>query len=407
MTRLWLLARVALRAIARNKMRSGLTVLGIIIGVAAVITMVAIGEGASAMVQSQVASLGENVINIFPGSFHGPGGAHGGAGSSASLTEDDAQAILERVSTVKAVSPIANTHGQLIFSNQNWAASIYGVGTGYLSIRSWPLSLGSNFSETAVRGAAKVCIVGQTIVDQLFGGQDPTGQTLRISRMPFTVIGVLARKGQNSWGHDQDDVVMVPYTTVMKKLSATNRLSMILASATSSSAIPAATEDITQLLRARHRLPRDADDDFTVRTQQDVADIVGSTSKVMRVLLAAIASVSLLVGGIGIMNIMLVSVTERTREIGTRMAVGAKSWHVMLQFMAESVVLACIGGLLGIVLGFTAAQLVAHFARWPILISPQSIVLAFGFAAVIGIFFGYWPARKASRLDPIEALRYE
>ncbi|MBM3318768.1 MAG: ABC transporter permease [Candidatus Eisenbacteria bacterium] len=407
MRRLWLLLRVALRAIARNKMRSGLTVLGIIIGVAAVITMVAIGEGASTMVQSQIASMGDNIINIFPGSSVGPGGRHGGAGSASSLTEEDAAAIAQHVPTVKAVSPVAISGGQVVFGNQNWSTSIFGGNTDYLAIRSWPLAGGSHFSESAVRGAAKVCILGQTIVDQLFGGLDPVGQTIRIRRMPFTVIGVLERKGQNTWGRDQDDIIIAPYTTVMKKLSATTRLSMILASATSMADIPQATADITQLLRARHRLAPGADDDFTVRTQQDVADIAGSTARVMRVLLAAIASVSLLVGGIGIMNIMLVSVTERTREIGTRMAVGAKGWHVLVQFLAESVVLACLGGALGVALGFTAAKLVAHFARWPILIAPASVALAFGFAAVIGVFFGYWPARKASRLDPIEALRYE
>jgi putative ABC transport system permease protein len=407
MMRMLLLLRVALRAIARNKMRSGLTVLGVVIGVAAVITMVAIGEGASTMVQSQIAALGENVINIFPGSHEGPGGRHGGAGSSSSLTEDDAAAIEQFVPLVKAVAPIAMSGGQLVFGNQNWSSSVYGVGVNFLSIRRWPLTAGSNFSESAIRSGAKICILGQTVVDNLFAGESPIGQTIRIRRVPFTVVGVLERKGQNTWGHDQDDTVLAPYTTVMKKLSAATKLSMILASAASLDEVPQATEDITQLLRTRHRLPPGQDDDFTVRTQKDVADIVGSTARVMRVLLAAIASVSLLVGGIGIMNIMLVSVTERTREIGTRMAVGAKGWHVLMQFLAESVVLASIGGLMGIALGFTAAKIIARFARWPILISPESVLLAFLFAATIGVFFGYWPARKASRLDPIEALRYE
>jgi putative ABC transport system permease protein len=258
-----------------------------------------------------------------------------------------------------------------------------------------------------VRSAAKVCILGQTIVDNLFAGRNPIGETVRIRRMPFTVVGVLERKGQNTWGRDQDDVIVVPYTTVMKKFNSTTKLSMILVSATSMADIPQATEEITQLLRTRHRIPPGQDDDFTVRTQQDVADIMGSTARVMRVLLAAIASVSLLVGGIGIMNIMLVSVTERTREIGVRMAVGAKGWHVLMQFLSESVVLACFGGLIGIGIGILAAKLIARFAHWPILIAPESVVLAFAFAAVIGVFFGYWPARKASRLDPIEALRYE
>jgi len=406
MTRIWLLLRVALRAIARNKMRSGLTVLGIVIGVGAVITMVAIGEGASSMVQSQVASLGDNIVNIFPGSF-GHGGAHGGAGSAASLDEEDAQAIATRVSTIKAVSAIAQSHAQVVFGNQNWATSVMGVSPDFLAIRAWNLVLGSNFTDSAVRSGAKVCILGQTIVDNLFGTQDPIGQTIRVQKMPFTVIGVLARKGQNTWGRDQDDTILMPYTTVMKKLQGTTKLSMILASASTLAETPQATEEITQLLRARHRIPPSQDDDFTVRTQQDLADVVGSTAKVMRILLAAIASVSLLVGGIGIMNIMLVSVTERTREIGTRMAVGAKAWHVMMQFLAESVVLASLGGLAGIALGIAAAKIVGRFAHWPILVAPESVALAFLFAAAIGVFFGYWPARKASRLDPIEALRYE
>jgi putative ABC transport system permease protein len=407
MMRLYLLLRVALRAIARNKMRSGLTVLGIIIGVGAVITMVAIGEGAATMVQSQVASLGDNIVNVFPGSFMGPGGRHGGAGSASSLDEGDAEAITQYVPSVKAVSPISQTGGQVVFGNQNWSTSIFGAGVSFLDIRSWRLATGNNFTESAVRGAAKVCILGQTLVDNLFGGQDPIGQSIRIRRMPFTVIGVLERKGQNTWGRDQDDVIIVPYTTVMKKLNATTKLSMILVSATSLADIPQAADDITRLLRMRHRIPAGQDDDFTVRTQQDVADIVGSTARVMRVLLAAIASVSLLVGGIGIMNIMLVSVTERTREIGVRMAVGAKGWHVLMQFLSESVVLASFGGLIGIGIGILAAKLIAQFAHWPILIAPESVALAFAFAAAIGVFFGYWPARKASRLDPIDALRYE
>ncbi len=405
--RFWLLLRVALRAIARNKLRSTLTVLGIIIGVAAVIAMVAIGSGASSMVQAQVASLGDNIINIFPGSMRGPGGAHGGAGSSSSLTEEDVEAILAQVPEITAISPVAQSGGQIVYGAQNWSTSIFGAGVDYLQIRRWAVVSGTNFNDSAVRSSAKVCILGQTVVDNLFGTTNPIGQTIRIKKMPFTVIGVLDKKGQNTWGRDQDDIVMMPYTTCMKKISGQTRLSMILASATSMAAIPRATDEITQLLRTRHRLPPGDEDDFTVRTQQDVADIVGSTSKVMKVLLSAIASVSLLVGGIGIMNIMLVSVTERTREIGVRMAVGAKGWHVLMQFLSEAIVLASFGGVLGIVLGFVTAKLIAHFARWPILISPQAVALAFLFAAGVGIFFGYWPARKASRMDPIEALRYE
>ena len=405
--RFWLLFRVALRAIARNKMRSSLTVLGIIIGVAAVIAMVAIGEGASSMVQAQIASMGDNVINVFPGSHREPGGRHGGAGTSSSLNEEDAEAILERVPSVTAVAPICMSGAQVVYGNQNWATSVFGGGVDYLRIRRWAVSAGTNFNDSAVRGSAKVCILGQTVVDNLFGTENPIGQTIRIKKMPFTVIGLLEKKGQNTWGRDQDDVIVMPYTTCMKKIEGTTRVSMILASATSMAALPQATEEITTLLRSRHRIPAGEEDDFTVRTQQDIADILGSTSRVMKILLAAIASVSLLVGGIGIMNIMLVSVTERTREIGIRMAVGAKGWHVLIQFLSEAVVLASFGGMLGIALGFAAARLVGRFARWPILISPEAVILSFLFAAGIGVFFGYWPARKASRLDPIEALRYE
>jgi putative ABC transport system permease protein len=406
MIRMLFLLKAALRAIARNKMRSALTVLGIIIGVGAVIAMIGIGEGASSMVKQQVASLGDNLINIFPGS-HSAGGVHGGAGTSASLTEEDAAAIATQIPYVTAVSPVARSGAQVVFGDQNWSTSVMGGGPDYFSIRRLNIVEGTGFNESAVRGVAKEAVIGQTVADQLFHGDDPIGQTIRIKKLPFTVIGVLGRKGQTSWGQDQDDVIIVPYTTVMKRLSGQSYLSMILASATSMQALDAATEEITQLLRQRHRIPQGQDDDFTVRTQQDIGNVMGSTSSVMRALLAAIASVSLLVGGIGIMNIMLVSVTERTREIGIRMAVGAKGWHVLVQFLAEAVVLASFGGILGIALGVGAAQLVARFAHWPVLVPPQAVFLAFLFAAGIGVFFGFWPARKASRLDPIEALRYE
>jgi len=406
MLRLWLLLRVALRAIARNKMRSALTVLGIIIGVGAVIAMVGIGEGASQMVQSQISSLGDNLITIFPGSFMA-GGAHGGAGSRSSLTEDDALAIETQVPYITAVTPVARAGAQVVYGNQNWATSIEGGDPDYFDIRRWRIVDGTGFSDSAVRGQAKVAVIGATIATQLFQGEDPVGQTIRIKKIPFQVIGVLESKGQNSWGRDQDDVIIVPYTTVLKKLSGQTYLGQILASATSMAALPQATEAITQILRQRHRIPAGQDDDFTVRTQQDISNVMGSATKVMRGLLAAIASVSLLVGGIGIMNIMLVSVTERTREIGIRMAVGAKGWHVMIQFLAEAVVLACFGGLLGIALGLGAADVVRRTANWPVLIQPAAIVGSFLVAAAIGIFFGFWPARKASRLDPIEALRYE
>jgi putative ABC transport system permease protein len=404
--RIALLLKAALRAIARNKMRSTLTVLGIIIGVGAVIAMVGIGEGASSMVQAQISSLGDNLINIFPGSMN-MGGRHTGAGGSSTLTDEDAEMIGRQIPWVTAVSPIAQSGAQVVYGNQNWATQLYGGDEDVFTIRRWMVVKGTGFTDSAVRGVAKVAVLGQTVVDQLFQGADPVGQTIRIKKIPFTVIGVLDKKGQNSWGRDQDDTIIIPYTTVMKKLSGQTNLSMILVSATSMDALPQATEAISQLLRTRHRTPKGQEDDFTVRTQQDISNIMGSTSKVMRTLLAVIASISLLVGGIGIMNIMLVSVTERTREIGIRMAVGAKGWHVMLQFLAEAVVLACFGGLLGIGLGVGAANIVRKTANWPVLIRPEAVVVAFLFAAAIGIFFGFWPARKASRLDPIEALRYE
>ncbi len=406
MLRLAMLLRAALRAIGRNKLRSGLTVLGIIIGVGAVIAMVGIGEGASNMVQTQISSLGDNIINIFPGSFGG-GGRHMGAGTVASLTADDAAAIVAQLPSVSSASPVAQTSAPVVYGNQNWFTSVMGGNEDYLNIRRWRVVNGTGFNESAVRSAAKVAVLGKTVADQLFGGEDPVGQIIRIKKMPFTVIGVLEAKGQNSWGRDQDDTVIVPYTTVMKKLTGQTHLNMILASAVSMQAMDSATDGITQLLRSRRRTAPGSEDGFTVRTQQDISNVMGSTVGIMRVLLSIIASISLLVGGIGIMNIMLVSVTERTREIGIRMAVGAKGWHVLLQFLAESVVLACFGGLLGIGLGGLSAHLVRHFARWPILIPADAILVAFLFAAAVGVFFGFWPARKASRLDPIEALRYE
>ena len=403
---LYLMLKAAFRAIGRNKMRSGLTVLGIIIGVGAVIAMVGIGEGASNLVKSQISSLGDNLINIFPGSFSS-GGRHDVAGSSSSLTEADAAAIEKQVPYVSAVSPIARSGAMLVYENQNWSTGIMGGNSNYFTIRTWPIVDGAGFNESAVRSAAKVCVIGGTVSKQLFQGQEPVGQTIRIGKLPFTVVGVLASKGQNSWGQDQDDIVIAPYTTVMKRISGSNYLNMILASANSFEAVPAATDAITQLLRMRHKIGAGKDDDFTVRTQQDLASVMGSTSQVMRGLLAAIASVSLLVGGIGIMNIMLVSVTERTREIGIRMAVGAKGWHVLVQFLSEAVVLASCGGLIGIGLGVASAHLVQRFAHWPVLVPPEAVGISFLFSAAIGIFFGFWPARKASRLDPIEALRYE
>jgi putative ABC transport system permease protein len=401
-----MLLKAALRAIRRNKLRSSLTVLGIIIGVGAVIAMVGIGEGASNLVKAQISSLGDNLITIHS-EMHGPGGRSSGGGSGAALTEADAEAITSQVPAVTQISPVTQAGVMVIYGNQNWSTQVYGGNASIFDIRRWPVVKGSGFNDSAVRGTAKVAVLGQTVVDQLFGGGDPIGATIRINKMPFIVIGVLDKKGQNSWGRDQDDTIFVPYTTVMKRLSGQTSLSMILASAASMQDLPEATAEITALLRQRHRLPPGDEEPFSVRTQQDLSNVMGSTSQVMRTLLAVIASVSLVVGGIGIMNIMLVSVTERTREIGIRMAVGAKGWHVMVQFLSEAVILSCIGGLLGIVLGVGAGKVVEKTMRWPIDIQPHWILLAFGVAAAVGILFGFWPARKASRLDPIEALRYE
>ncbi len=405
--RFLLILRTALRAIARNKLRSGLTVLGIIIGVGAVIAMVGIGEGASNLVKSQISSLGDNLINIFPGSMFS-GGQHAGAGSKSSLTEDDVTALRSQIPYLSLVSPLARTNAPVIAGDQNWTTQVMGASPEWFDIRRWAVVDGSAFNESAVRATAKVAVLGATVVANLFpSGESPIGQTIRIKKMPFTVIGVLDKKGQNGFGQDQDDVIIVPYTTVLKRLTGGTYLNGIMASAISMEATTNATDAITQLLRTRHRIPQGTDDDFTVRTQQDIANVMGSTASVMRGLLAAIASVSLLVGGIGIMNIMLVSVTERTREIGIRMAVGAKGWHVLVQFLSEAVVLASFGGLIGIGLGIGVAKLIARFAHWPVLIPLEAIVISFLFSAVVGIFFGYWPARKASELDPIEALRYE
>jgi putative ABC transport system permease protein len=404
--RMLLLLKAALRAIARNKMRSGLTVLGIIIGVGAVIAMVGIGEGASNLVKQQISALGDNLLSVYPGSMFS-GGRQGGAGSRSSLTEEDAAAIARDVPEITAVSPVTQTGGQIVYGDQNWQTRLQGGNADYLTIRKWAIVDGTGFNDSAVRAVAKVAVLGQTVAQQLFQGDEPVGKMIRVKSIPFQVIGVLDKKGQNSWGQDQDDVIIVPYTTLMKRLSGQTYLNMILASATSLNALPAATDATTELLRTRHRIPQGQDDDFSVRTQQDISNVMGSTAQVMRVLLAAIASVSLLVGGIGIMNIMLVSVTERTREIGLRMAVGAKGWHVLMQFLSEAVVLSSLGGIIGILLGVGVARMIARFAHWPVLIPPEWVFLAFLFAAAIGIFFGFWPARKASKLDPIEALRYE
>jgi putative ABC transport system permease protein len=400
------IVRIAYKALGRNKMRSSLTMLGIIIGVGAVIAMVGIGEGAKKMVNTQIASLGDNLLTIFPGS-RTTGGFHGGAGTVTSLTEDDAAAIIASCPAVSKVSPMVRTGAQVVAGNLNWATSVEGYGPDFISIRSWPVVSGSMFTEQDVKGATKVCLLGQTVVDNLFPGQNPVGEIIRIKKLPFRVVGVLAPKGQNAFGRDQDDIIIVPYTTAQKKLIGVTYVQSIMASAVSRERMDEATAQITELLRRRHRILPGQDDDFTVRSQLDVASAVGSTSKIMTILLGVVASISLVVGGIGIMNIMLVSVTERTREIGIRMAVGAKGKDILIQFLVESMVLSLIGGIIGILFGLSAAKIVSVAAKWPIFTSPSAIAMAFFFAGFVGMFFGFYPARKASLLDPIEALRYE
>lgn len=397
----------AYRALIRNKMRTLLTMLGMIIGVGAVIVMLAIGEGAQNMVKEQINSLGSNILMLYPASFN-QGGVKQGAGTMSTLTEDDCLTIGKECSAVKYITPMVGSGGQIIFGNMNWATRTSGVNADYLEIRQWKLAFGENFSDSDIKGATKVCILGQTVVDNLFGdGTDPIDQVIRIRNKPFRVIGVLSKKGQNAAGQDQDDTILAPYTTVQKRLSFTPFIGNAMISCVSAEAIPEATKQVTELLRMRHKtLPQDADD-FTIRNQADIAAMQNKTNETMTVLLACIAGVSLLVGGIGIMNIMLVSVTERTREIGIRMSVGAKGRDILTQFLIEAMVISMVGGTLGIILGISGSKILTRALQWQTLITSFSVVLSFGFSLAIGIFFGWYPARKAALLDPIDALRYE
>jgi putative ABC transport system permease protein len=398
--------RIALRALARNKMRTVLTMLGIIIGVGAVICTVAIGEGASSQVQEQIQSLGTNMIMVFAGSVNS-NGVRMGSQATKTLTADDAQAILQHVPNVVAVSPIAFSSVQVVNGNQNWFTRAYGASPEYTQIRNWPVVQGSSFSQRDVDVAANVCVIGHSIVQNIFGDEDPVGKTIRVKNLPFRVLGVLETKGQSPTGEDQDDILIMPYTTVQKKISGNNWVQLIMVSAASQQVMPEVQQSIASLLRQRHHLRPNEDDDFIIRSPNEFAQAAAATSLVMTILLGAIASISLLVGGIGIMNIMLVSVTERTREIGVRMAVGATEEDVQRQFLSEAVVLSSLGGIVGILLGVIGSAIISHFLGWSTLVSPSSVLIAALFSAAVGIFFGYYPARKAARLDPIEALRYE
>ena len=398
--------RLALRALQRNKLRSILTMLGIVIGVGAVVAMVGIGNGAKAQVEAQIATLGQNMILVFPSSISS-GGVHSGAGGAGTLKLEDAKAIEAEVADVLAVSPGARTSAQVSFGNQNWSTSISGESPDYFEIRQWTLVSGSSFNEQDLRSAAKVAVIGQTVARQLFGDEDPIGQILRIRNVPFQVVGLLKANGTSVMGSDQDDVIVVPYTTAMKRLIGSTILRMISVQCSSEDRTTAVVQGITDLLRQRHRLGNDRENDFMVRSQQEIAEMATATSKVLRMLLGAIASVSLIVGGIGIMNIMLVSVTERTREIGIRIAIGAHGVDIMSQFLIESVTLSSLGGVIGILIGLATSTLLSKFAGWPTLTSPDAILVAFLFSAAVGVFFGLYPARKAAALDPIDALRYE
>jgi len=403
-----MIIRVAFRALVRNKMRAMLTMLGIIIGVAAVIAMVSIGQGAQASVQAQIEGIGTNLLFVSAGAQN-VGGVRSGSGDTGTntLTVEDLDAIKREVPSVGMVTPTVNARSQLVAGNTNVNTSVQGVSEQYPDIRKWTVQSGSFFTDADVRTAARVIVIGQTVADNLFPGMDPVGQTLRVANLPFRVTGVMMRKGQDQQGRDQDDVAFAPYTTVQKKVLGSPRLQVAYASAVSQDATYTAQEQITDLLRQRHKLAPGDPNDFTVRNMTDIAEAANETNNTMTILLACIASVSLLVGGIGIMNIMLVSVTERTREIGIRMAIGARSSAVRSQFLIESIVLSLTGGFIGIVVGIVVSVSIPKLLGWPTLISTMAIIGSVIFSAAVGIFFGYYPARKAAALDPIEALRYE
>ncbi len=403
--------RIALRALRVNRLRSALTMLGIIIGVGAVIAMIAVGSGATARIQEQIQSIGSNVIIVLAGSIT-TSGIKLGSGASSTLTDDDARAISMECPAVSLVAPMVRGGAQVVNGNNNWYTTIQGTTPDYLAIREYNLLDGNAFTSQDVDAATKVALVGRTVVNNLFHGDDPVGEVIRIKNVPFTVLGVLSPKGQSPSGQDQDDIIFVPITTAKKKVigshhAAANSVQTIMVQSQGPQMMAEAEEQVRTLLRQRHRIQPTGDDDFTVRNLEEVFTAQESSAKVMSILLGAIASVSLIVGGIGIMNIMLVSVTERTREIGLRLAIGAKTRDILTQFLVEAVTLSLLGGVIGIAIGIGTSVLISKFAEWATLISPSAVVLAFVFSGLVGVFFGYYPARKAAMLDPIEALRYE
>lgn len=409
MIQLLMSLRIALRALRVNKMRALLTMLGIIIGIAAVIAMVAIGAGASKVISDQIASMGSNLLLVLPGSTTS-GGLRTGAGGTPTLTYDDAKAIKAECPSVAEVAPTVRGTAQVVFGNQNWSTIVLGTTPEMVVVREWPIQAGRNLTQADVDGAAKTCLIGQTVAENLFGDADPIGKIVRIKKVPFTVVGLLDKKGRSAQGTDQDDVIFIPLITAQRKVFGSlfpNTIGAMMIQAKDAESLKKAEDEVTALLNQRHRIGPNKDADFSVRNLSEIMAVSAQSSKVMSMLLGAVASISLVVGGIGIMNIMLVSVTERTREIGIRMAIGAKEGDILLQFLTEAVLLTTLGGLVGILLGVASAVTVSKLVGWPTLISFQSIVIAVVFSAGVGVFFGFYPARKAASLNPIDALRYE
>ena len=401
------LIKVALKALSNNKFRGFLTMLGIIIGVGSVIAMLAIGQGSKRSIREQISEMGSNMIMIHPGTGRF-GGVRQSASSMQTLKIEDYKMVINESSYISACSPSVNSSGQAIYGANNTPTTIYGINQDYMDIRKYTVSEGEMFTDQDVARAAKVCVVGQTIVDNLFpNGEDPLGKTIRFGKIPFKIIGVLTSKGYNSMGMDQDDLILAPYTTVQKRILAITYLQGIFASAVTEELSDKAIDELTAILRQNHNIRPGEEDDFNIRSQEELSSMMSSTSDLMTVLLACIAGISLLVGGIGIMNIMYVSVTERTREIGLRMSIGAKGRHILWQFLIEAVIISVVGGIIGVLLGIGAAAAIKYIAGWPVFVQPYSVILSFAVCTVTGIFFGWYPAKKASNLDPIEAIRYE